>query len=493
MTERPITFPKIRTGFYRNAETGVHAFKVTGGYLPCTENRYGTSVPITDGPCATLKQARGIMAVHAGRARDKVAAAYVEAIGEWIDRAERAALVAGASTSRADAARRELQAGNLDMALMQIGLMEGFTADRIHAAARTEDAERLVEKDGADALVHFWTQDAGDELSACYVNIMTTPYTYGSPEWSEVTCKPCLSTQMTDIEADAYYSRLREEPTRVHYIEQARSEAVAEDRRRYGFTVGDLVVFADPDDTGIDTDTVWRVSAVHAVGTINAYADLTGYAHDGRSASYFDRLAPAPRCTAARSERGHEFTHVLTPALVQCGKLRTDEVHNTDRARAERVIHAARDHGGAAAGTPYGGEWPGTTVIEPKTPGHIPAEMLGSQLHAYVEALALAPAAPADVNDDAAWAGYAAALPAPSPEALAEVAVEVSTWTAQRRAAVEAFRSTARTIWSLRAEGLALPDSREYECLRAGMRHFRELIDICDRQNDALRRELARP
>jgi hypothetical protein len=31
----------------------------------------------------------------------------------------------------------------------------------------------------------------GDDVSPCNVNIATTPYTYASPEWSEVTCGEC--------------------------------------------------------------------------------------------------------------------------------------------------------------------------------------------------------------------------------------------------------------------------------------------------------------
>jgi hypothetical protein len=286
------------------------------------------------------------------------------------------------------------------------------------------------------------------------------------------------------------------ESARQRCLAEERVKAEREDRRRYGFSVGDLVVFADPDDTGIDTDLIWRVSAVHAVGTINAYADLTGYDFDQRSASYFDRLAFAPRCGAEPWGNAHEFVVKGDGDLTTCGLPRTHPVHNTDRARAERTIHAARDHAGAATGTPYGGEWPGTTVITESTTGAVEKARAAGfrpgfyRLDATPQGDVETPVAPSDLHDEAAWAGYAASLPAPTPEAMAEVAVEMSTWTAQRRAAAEAFRSTARTIRSLRAEGLALPGSREYTSLRGSMRHFRELIATCDRQNDALRREL---
>lgn len=74
------TLAKVSEGYWRNAETEVHVFTVTGGYLPCTTNRYGTSVPITSGPAATMKQARGIAERWAARVRDDITAAHTEAL-----------------------------------------------------------------------------------------------------------------------------------------------------------------------------------------------------------------------------------------------------------------------------------------------------------------------------------------------------------------------------------------------------------------------------
>lgn len=42
----------------------------------------------------------------------------------------------------------------------------------------------------ADELIHYWTGD-GTDPSACGVDVFHTPYTYGSPEWDEVTCADC--------------------------------------------------------------------------------------------------------------------------------------------------------------------------------------------------------------------------------------------------------------------------------------------------------------
>jgi hypothetical protein len=54
----------------------------------------------------------------------------------------------------------------------------------------------------AEDTVHYWPAADGrstdkqyGDLSACGVNIMTTPYTFGSPEWDEVTCGQCLTVQ----------------------------------------------------------------------------------------------------------------------------------------------------------------------------------------------------------------------------------------------------------------------------------------------------------
>jgi hypothetical protein len=383
MSERPITFPKTDDGEWTNHETGVQIVKrhpVQGGYKVWAPDITGElRVRVT----GSLADARTEATRHIQDvARPTVAAAYVEAVAEHIERAEREALRADSSTSRPDAARREAQAGNMDMALMQVRLMEDFTLD---AARRAKVAERA----------------------------------------------PQLS-------------------------------------------VGDLVVFTDPEGTGIDTDTVWRIEEAWDLHTERPYAELVGYAFPSmQSASYFDRLAPAPRCTAMHKvDLPHEFSDAPLSDLAckdddewyRCGKLRTDDVHNTDQARAAAIIHTARDHEGVPAGKPYGGEWPGTTVIEPK--------------------------APADLSNEA-WAEYVAALPPASPEAVADVAVEYSAWTSHRANAVEGFRSAARMLWSLRAEGLALPGSDDYRLMRDSMRHFRELIQLCDRQNDALRRELA--
>jgi len=42
----------------------------------------------------------------------------------------------------------------------------------------------------SEEMIHFWDLD-GSESSACGVNLMTTPYTFSSPDWPDVTCAAC--------------------------------------------------------------------------------------------------------------------------------------------------------------------------------------------------------------------------------------------------------------------------------------------------------------
>jgi hypothetical protein len=62
-----------------------------------------------------------------------------------------------------------------------------------HAEALRMEAARIVEQDGEDALIHLWNLTSAP--SACGVDILHTPYTFGSDEPSEVTCPVCLSTR----------------------------------------------------------------------------------------------------------------------------------------------------------------------------------------------------------------------------------------------------------------------------------------------------------
>lgn len=72
------------------------------------------------------------------------------------------------------------------------------------AAAYVEAAEEYVQRSTeADELIHLWTQNT--DFSACGVNIMTTPYTFGSPERAEVTCPACV------VKYETYRTGLRVE------------------------------------------------------------------------------------------------------------------------------------------------------------------------------------------------------------------------------------------------------------------------------------------
>lgn len=551
MTERPITFPKTEAGEWVNSETGVQIVKrhpTVGGYkvlLPTISGR------TSGGSKKTLSAARNLAGGWVGEVRSEIAEAYVEAVaehaarvarepgtteraitfpktgdGEWTNsetgvkvtrygKGYRAFRPADTSTGYIGiCAEVRTLAQAKDEAAYYVRNVARPAIAKACAEALRMDAERIVEQDGADALVHFWTLGPGNDHSACGVNIMTTPYTFGSPEWPEVTCPPCKATRPAEVAPQ--------------------------------FAKGDVVVFVDVDGTGIDTDAVWRIESVRDIDTERPYAELAGHTYPAmRSASYFTRLTPAPRCGAAPYLGAHEFVEGGSSELARCDKLRTDDVHNTDQARAAATIHAARDHEGVPAGKPYGGEWPGTTdvrlntfdptrrtgggkgeaaareiaaglangkavtVIEswaakplakladgsvPTPPGLTvkvaPADVSDGQLAAYAAEFPMRDV-PDSVEDHEAWSEYIDSLPPSEPKAVAEVAVEYSSWTSHRRNAVEGFRAAARMLWSLRAEGLALPGSDEYRMMRGSMRTFRALIATCDRQNDALRREIA--
>lgn len=127
--------------------------------------------------------------------------------------------------------------------------------------AFTEDEARLMQSQDDD-LIHYVAADA--DVSPCDVNIMTTPYTFGSADWSDVTCPACLKRletatdrarsdqeagsvapaadpewvakrdlagQMTDAEAAAYYGKLERQC--------AHAEAIVENARREWRSVED--------------------------------------------------------------------------------------------------------------------------------------------------------------------------------------------------------------------------------------------------------------
>lgn len=65
-----------------------------------------------------------------------------------------------------------------------------------HLAALRMEAERIVEQDGSDALIHFYDIDM---QTPCGVDLTTTPYTYGSPERDEITCPLCIAEHRTAV------------------------------------------------------------------------------------------------------------------------------------------------------------------------------------------------------------------------------------------------------------------------------------------------------
>jgi hypothetical protein len=64
------------------------------------------------------------------------------------------------------------------------------TITEAHGLALAEYAERAKTPAPGDETIHFW--DYSSEHSACGVDIVRTPYTYGSPERDEITCPACI-------------------------------------------------------------------------------------------------------------------------------------------------------------------------------------------------------------------------------------------------------------------------------------------------------------
>ena len=80
------------------------------------------------------------------------------------------------------------------------------------------------------------------------------------------------------------------------------------------------------------------------------------------------------------------------------------------------------------------------------------------------------PTVPTDLNDDAAWGAYCAALPAPTDGELAAVMAEFHNPYAEQIADChEGFRTSARMLWQKRA-GLGTPLTFAY--LRDAMRTY---------------------
>lgn len=517
MTERPITFPKTDDGVWTNRETGVEIQKEDGGYRPYRPTPNGKWIGISLAK-RTLADAKSEAVSYIdGSLRFSIAAAYVEAVAEHVERAARKAEEAGAPTWRADAARRMTQYDNGSSSWL---------------AATINEVRRLEEWTAEYA--HTWGR--GLSIDAAHAQALELADERREDEWNkQAYAKAVELGLLEDGEMCGPYDDPRETAAARALLDDLRGEAEREDWRRHGVKVGDLVVFTDPEGLGIDTDTVWTVVQTWNRGTINASADLDEHPHGQmRSASYFDRLAPAPRCTkfVGWSDQ-HEFddqpSDVKDP--VRCGRLRSDECHNTDRERAARTIHAARNHEGAPAGRPV--EWPGTTVIRGET-GSGKSEMTAEDLREHIDlskadvdrqfaayanayaaehgaapvgscrhcgqsesdhgarlycpigcgrfaAVLAVPAAPAELDDDTAWAQYAAALPEPTDAQIEAVAAEFAdTYTAARVAAVDGFRNAARTLWTLRSLGRARRESAEYIALRQAMTTFRRVIRTYD-------------
>jgi hypothetical protein len=531
MTERPITFTKLGTlGEWVNRETGVRIERTEKGwYRPLRPADVTTGYIGISLARRTLADARAVAAKYIRNVeRPALAEAYAEAVAEDEARtltelsanvaavqsealaeeigeahAEALAIEAERDESADDEAPAECPICGGPIASDGVCADDECGADEETTSVASARAERPITfpriREGyyhnVETGVHAFRVEGG------YLPCTTNRYGTSVP----ITDGPCSTLKQARGIMAWSAERIRE-ASGAAFV-----EAVAEDWCRYGIEAGDFVVFTDPEVIGINTDMVWLVEQVWGQGTINANADLVEYPHGQmRSAAYFDRLAHAPRCGAAPWADAHEFFAKGSSNLTTCGKLRPHPVHNTDRARAAATIHAARDHEGVSTGRSH--EWPGTTVIEPKTTAHLPKALVDLQLVAYVNAwaaeqghapvggcrrcgqsekdhgkqlycplgpgrFAAALAVPADVADAAGWAEYVAALPEPTEAELAATAAEFDpTFAAARASAVDGFRNAARTLWYLRAHGKAPAGSAEHIALRQSMATFRRVL-----------------
>jgi hypothetical protein len=97
------------------------------------------------------------------------------------------------------------------------------------------------------------------------------------------------------------------------------------------------------------------------------------------------------------------------------------------------------------------------------------------------------PEVPADLDDDAAWAVYCAAMPDPTDQQIADVLAEYGDpYAAPRADAVDGFKNVARTLWRLRADiGRSNLHEDIERNLRASMRTFRGVIEVYDQLTES--------
>lgn len=114
---------------------------------------------------------------------------------------------------------------------------------------------------------------------------------------------------------------------------------------------------------------------------------------------------------------------------------------------------------------------PQTTVGETRT------SMYLSTIVEYYRVVAPPlPPAPADVNDDTAWAAYCAALPTPTTDEAAAVLAEYGDPYADEMAMCrDGFRENVRMLWGMRERGTLNPTS--YKTLRGNMAIYRMCMD----------------
>src|SRR6185312_10914023 len=137
MNQRAITFPPNGEGEWTNSETGASILRI------CTDGRIAYEVR---SPAVTAQRWEHLSYAHTRLTALVIAKVFIAEV-----------------------------------------LRPAIAAAYIEACR--EDAERMAASRDDD-LIHHWS--GSWDRSACGVDILSTPYTFGAPELALVTCKACL-------------------------------------------------------------------------------------------------------------------------------------------------------------------------------------------------------------------------------------------------------------------------------------------------------------
>jgi hypothetical protein len=466
---RAITFPKTSEGVWTNRETGVKIERrnpvgASGAYRAYRPADVSTGYIGICSTVGTLAEAR----YHAARYvrdsfRHTIAEAYIEAVAE-----DRLRVVDAAADASMAVVRENDHAEALEIEASRHAHLYG-PAERVAGCTRAynwlgehvfEDDEIEYDSDGydgfercekpADHPLHV----EGAHAAAIREDQMRLKMAQGGPFYARVR-----------LYRATHHVGIREGIQAVR--DEDRAEALAIDR---GYPSGQ--------------SRNWREQVYRRAVEMNAAAPDMGHAadalideaHEGAIDEDIDRwLAGGPECSKVCAEPR---------------PLEDRRGHHTDCRR--RAYMVAGPSGRDQLDGIYGARWPEDEGREPYVSeawemAHAEqAERDATQVLVTAE---IAPEVPADLDDDAAWTAYCAALPEPTDQQIADVLAEYGDpYAAPRADAVEGFKNTARVLWKLRADAghTALHVDVERN-LRSAMRTFRGVIETYDMLTESWR------